>query len=75
MKSGGYNARQRMILKKLFFGLLLLGMVVAKLYAAAPETTWAAPAARLAKEIAGISGPGTAALTIRNQSSLSNDEV
>lgn len=75
MSSSDYNARQRMTLKKLFFGLLLLGMVAAKLHGAAPETTWAAPSARLAKEIASISGPGTATLTIRNQSSLSNDEI
>jgi hypothetical protein len=75
MKSGGYNARQRMNLTKLGFGLLLLAMVAAKVYGAAPETTWAAPAAKLAKQIAGVSGPGTATLTVKNLSTIPNDEA
>jgi hypothetical protein len=50
-------------------------MVAAKVYGAAPETTWAAPAAKLAKQIAGVSGPGTAALTVRNLSTIPNEEV
>ena len=75
MRVTEYNSRQRMTCLKLFFGLLLLLMCAAASRAAAPETTWAAPSARLAKEIANISGPGTATLTIRNQSSIPNDEV
>lgn len=75
MRTTDYNARQTMRVKKLGFGLLLLVLGAAQLCAAAPETTWAAPCARLAKEIANISGPGTLALTIRNQSSIANDEV
>jgi hypothetical protein len=70
-----YNSPQRMTWKKLLFGLLLLWLGAAHLFAAPPETAWAAPSARLAKEIAGISGPGTATLTVRNQSSIANDEV
>jgi hypothetical protein len=70
-----YNSPQRMTWKKLLFGLLLLWLGAAHLFAAPPETARAAPSARLAKEIAGISGPGTATLTVRNQSSIANDEV
>jgi hypothetical protein len=75
MKSGGYNARQSMTLNKVVFGLLVLALGATLVRAAAPETTWAGPAARLAKEIANISGPGTVALSVRNQSSVTNDEV
>jgi hypothetical protein len=70
-----YNSPQRMTCKTLFFGLLLLLFGAAHSYAAAPETVWAGASARLAKEIVNISGPGTAALTIRNQSAITNDEV
>jgi hypothetical protein len=75
MSTTEYNSRQRMTCKRLFFGLLLLLFGAAHLYAAAPETAWAGASARLAKEIVNISGPGTAALTIRNQSGIANDEV
>lgn len=75
MSSTDYNARQRMTLKRLVFGLLALVVGALPMCAAAPETTWAAPAARLAKEIANIAGPGTAAISIRNQSTIPNDEV
>ncbi len=74
MKFGIYNARQNMTLQRLFFGLLALVLSVVQVYAMPPET-WAAPAAKLAKEIANISGPGTVALSIKNQSSIPNDEV
>lgn len=44
--------------------------------AAAPAPSeWEQPAASLAEEIAGILGPGQARLTIRNISSVSNDEI
>ncbi|ABF40732.1 hypothetical protein Acid345_1731 [Candidatus Koribacter versatilis Ellin345] len=74
MKFGIYNARQSMTLQRLFFGLLALVLSVTPVYAATPEA-WAAPAARLAKEIANISGPGTVVLTLKNQSTISTDEV
>jgi hypothetical protein len=75
MRITEYNSPQRMTCKRLFFGLLLLLFGAAHSYAAAPETTWAGASARLAKEIANISGPGTAALTISNQSGIPNEEV
>jgi hypothetical protein len=75
MGTSEYNSPQRMIDKRLFLGLLLLVFGTALCYAGAPETTWASPSAKLAKEIAGISGPGTATLTVRNQSSIPNEEV
>jgi len=74
MKFDIYNARQSMTLHRLFFGLLALVLSALPAYSVPPET-WAAPAARLAKEIANISGPGTIALTLKNQSSIPNDEV
>ncbi|HEY3929897.1 MAG TPA: hypothetical protein VGL89_16115 [Candidatus Koribacter sp.] len=64
-----------MTFNKVFFGLLLLVTGAAQIYAAAPETTWAQPATRLAKEIANIAGPGTAALTVSNQSTIPESEV
>lgn len=75
MRINDYNLPQAMTCKKLFLGLLLLLLSAAHSFAAAPETTWAAASARLAKEIANISGPGTAALTVKNQSAIPNDEV
>jgi hypothetical protein len=36
---------------------------------------WEAPANDLAHQIAGVTGPGTVSLTIRNNSSTSNDEI
>ena len=75
MGTSEYNSPQRMIYKRLCFGLLVLALCAAFSYAAAPETTWAGPSARLAKEIANISGPGTATLAIRNQSAIANEEL
>ena len=75
MSTSDYNSRQEMTCKKLLVGLLLLCFGAAVSSAAAPETTWAAASARLAKEIDNISGPGTATLTIRNQSGIPNDEL
>jgi hypothetical protein len=43
--------------------------------AAPAPSEWGQPAASLAEEIAGILGPGQARLTIRNFSTLSNDEI
>lgn len=59
----------------------LAGVVVAfitgliSLTASAAPSQWEQPAASLAGEIAEILGPGQARLTIRNISSLSNDEI
>ena len=39
------------------------------------QSPWERPAASLAEQIAGILGPGQARLTLRNQSSIPNDEI
>jgi hypothetical protein len=55
--------------------LAILGAALARpLLAAAPDT-WEQPASELADQIAAILGPGQAHLTIRNLSSISNDEI
>jgi len=43
--------------------------------AGAPPSAWVQPAASLAEQIAGILGPGQANLTIRNLSTIPNDEI
>jgi len=43
--------------------------------AGAAPSPWAQPAASLAEEIAGILGPGQASLTVRNLSTIPNDEI
>jgi len=75
MRWADYNSRQRMTCKKQWIGLLLLVFGAALGYAATPESTWAAASAKLAKEIANISGPGTAALTVKNQSSIPSEDL
>jgi hypothetical protein len=47
----------------------------AGLPASAAPNKWAQPAAALADQIAGILGPGQARLTIRNLSTISNEEI
>ena len=76
MRVTEYNSRQRMTFIKRLLRVLAAALASAvHCFAAAPETTWAAPSARIAKEIAAISGPGTATLTIQNQSSIPDDEL
>lgn len=75
MRVTEYNSRQRMTFIQRLLGFLLLLASAVHCFAAAPETTWAAPSARIAKEIAAISGPGTATLTIQNQSSIPGDQL
>lgn len=70
MRTAGYNSRQTMSFYKGLFGLVL-----ALSAAAHAATSWDTPAAQLAKDIAAISGPGTASLAVQNSSSISNDDV
>ena len=70
MRVAGYNSRQAMSFYKWFIGLVLV--LSATAHAA---TSWDSSAEQLAKEIAAISGPGTASLTVRNSSSIPNDDV
>jgi hypothetical protein len=58
--------------------LCLLAMVASVLIvqpASATSSPWEQPAVALAKQIAGILGPGQAHLTIRNNSRISTDEI
>jgi hypothetical protein len=76
MTTAGYNSRKQMILCRRF---LKLAMVVVWLQAvllqADVAVNRAQPVADLAKQIAGIAGPGPVKLTIQNQSSLSSEEL
>jgi len=55
--------------------LAMLGAALATPMRAAASDAWEAPASELADQIAAILGPGQAHLTIRNLSSISNDEI
>jgi hypothetical protein len=68
----GYNPRQPMISPK---RPLLLICALAFLVPVRASMNWDNPADELAKQIAGIAGPGPAKLTIKNRSSLPADQV
>ena len=51
------------------------GVMILMAIAAAAPSQWDQPSASLAEEIAGILGPGQAHLTIRNLSTIPNDEI
>ena len=53
--------------------LVVCGAMTAR--AAAAPTQWERPAAELAEQIAALLGPGQARLTLRNLSSVSNDDL
>jgi len=55
--------------------LVILGAALVRPLLAAPPSPWEKPAADLADQIAAILGPGQAHLTIRNLSTISNDEI
>jgi len=55
--------------------LAILGVALLKPLLAAPPGPWEKPASELAEQIASILGPGQAHLTIRNLSTLPNDEI
>jgi len=72
MKCAGYNPPQRIMMK------LCWAVVVAALACLTPmarAASWEQPAADLAKQIAALSGPGPAKLTIVNRSSLAAIEI
>ncbi len=60
---------------KLAAAVLLFITGLMSLIASATPSQWEQPAASLASQIAEILGPGQARLTIRNNSSLSTDEI
>lgn len=72
MPSAGYNPPQRMMIKRCW---AVVAVLLACLTPAARATNWEQPARDLARQIAGLAGPGPARLTIRNDSSLATGEV
>ena len=72
MQSAGYNPRQRTMEKWWW------AVAAAMLLCWAPAShaaSWEQPASELARQIAGLAGPGPARLTIRNESSLAGGEI
>src|SRR5208337_5193052 len=65
----------KMKLTKRMCLLAILGAVLVRPTLAAAPGPWEQPASELADQIAAILGPGQAHLTIRNLSSISNDEI
>jgi hypothetical protein len=65
----------KMKLTKRMCLLAILGAVLVWPVLAAPPSAWDQPASALADQIAAILGPGQAHLTIRNLSTISNDEI
>ncbi|MGA3131189.1 MAG: hypothetical protein ABSD59_10335 [Terracidiphilus sp.] len=55
--------------------LVILGAALVRPLFAAPPSTWEKPASELADQVAAILGPGQAHLTIRNFSTIPNDEI
>src|ERR1700734_778604 len=72
MEGAGYNPPQRMSYKRSAWALVA-AMVC--LVATAHAANWEQPAGDLAKQIAALTGPGPARLTIRNDSSLAAGEI
>ena len=65
----------KMKLTKRMCLLAILGAALVGPLVAAPPGPWEQPTSELADQIAAILGPGQAHLTIRNLSSISNDEI
>jgi len=67
MQSAGYNPRQRTMNQRWW---AVIFAVLVSVLPAAHAANWEQPASDLAKQIASLTGPGPAKLTIRNESSL-----
>ncbi|HUB20179.1 MAG TPA: hypothetical protein VL990_16165 [Acidobacteriaceae bacterium] len=72
MQSPRYNPPQRIMMKKCWAVALAL---MACLTPSAHAANWEKPAADLARQIAALTGPGPAKLTVRNNSSLAVTEI
>ena len=63
-------------MKLIWLGAMVAsGLIVLTASAAPPPSPWEKPAADLAGQIAGILGPGQAQLTLRNLSTIPNNEI
>ncbi len=72
MSNAGYNSRESMLRNR----IRLCAVVALALLVCLPAVAqWSDPAARLARDIAAITGPGTITLAVRNRSSLSADGI
>jgi len=72
MESAGYNPPQRIMMMKCW---AVVVAVLACLTPVARAANWDPAVAELAKRIAGLSGPGPAKLTVRNESGLAATNV
>jgi hypothetical protein len=73
MRNARYNSRQQML--KIIRLVIVLAVVFALVRTAVAATKWDAATAKLASQIAGISGAGNVSLTFRNLSSLPPSEL
>jgi hypothetical protein len=73
MISARYNSRQQML--KIIRPIAVLAVLSACAPTALATTKWDAATARLASQIAAITGPGNASLTFKNLSALSPSEI
>ena len=70
MRVPGYNSPQRMTSNRLLPWILALSCLPAL-----ASNSWDSPSADFAKQIAGLTGPGTITLSIVNRSNLSEEDV
>ena len=74
--NGGMRRKMMaMRLRRWVAAVLMLGMLAALHAAFAASGAWDQPAGALAEQIAALMGPGQARLTLRNVSSIGNDEL
>ncbi len=74
--NGGMRRKMMaMRLRRWVAAVLMLGMLAALHAAFAASGAWDQPAGALAEQIAALMGPGQARLTLRNASSIGNDEL
>ena len=79
MRTAGYNSPHPMISMETYAckWLAMAGALFLLLGTASPATAagWSDAAAGLARDIAAVAGPGTLTLSVRNDSSLGNEDV
>src|ERR1035441_398357 len=79
MTAAGYNRRHRMKNwwpdARVFVCIVCIGMLLAGTPMCMAAEGWDASATEFARQIAALTGPGSISLTIRNNSSISVDEI